>query len=1024
VEGSALSYTVMTQPAHGSLSGTAPTLTYTPVANFSGADSFTFRVNDGSLSSASATVSIMVTAVNDPPVASAQSVATAEDTAKAITLSGSDPDGNVLTYVIVTSPAHGTLSGSVPNVTYTPAANYNGSDFFTFRVNDGLVDSSPATVSITVSAVNDAPVADAQSVATDKNVAKAVVLGGSDVDGDSHAYTVVTQPARGVLSGSAPTLTYTPNSNVTGADSFTFRVSDGSLNSAAATVSITIAAGPNTAPVASSQNTDTAEDTARIIVLSGTDADSDPLTFTVTTPPGHGTLTGTAPNLTYTPAVNFNGNDSFAFKVNDGVADSAAAMVSISVIAVNDAPVANAQSVSTPQDTAGAITLSASDVDGDALTYSITTPPAHGSLSGSVPNLTYTPAAGYRGADSLVFKANDGLADSASVTVTINVTAVNHPPVASPQSVTTAEDTATGITLQGADADNDTLAFVITAQPSHGSLSGVSPNVTYTPTANYNGADSFAFKVNDGTADSPPAAVNLAVTAVNDAPALNPIASVLVAQNSGAQTVLLTGINAGPGETQTLVITANSSNPSLIPSPTVTYASPSSTGSLSFTPTAEATGTATITVTVDDGGGVNSTFTRTFLVTVEPATSPISIDPIPDMTISESAPEQRVALTGIGTTASTGAGTTTVRSGIAPWLHAVMERLARRTRAPLTVTAAASDTTLIPTPTVNYISPNSTGTLVFKPVPNSSGYATLSVTVADGRNTPVTRSFKVTVTATTNLGAPSVVLTAPAMNASFCSPATITLAAAVKANGQSVSKVQFFAGTTLVAEDAAAPYSMEWQCQDTGSYGLMARALFDSGGTAESPTVTVTVADLPVPWETTDIGSGALPGSVMAAENGFEIAGAGILVGETDSCRYLYQPLSADGAIKVRVDRVGFTGSDARVGVMIRENLTSDSRCAFLGLSPDGLFHWQSRAATGAALTDRSMWGGSSPVWLRVVRHGDLIVGLVSRNGTSWSTIGVMSLPMAPNVHIGLVSASGALDRLNTSTFSSPSVVP
>src|SRR5205807_5061358 len=103
-------------------------------------DSFTFKANDGTVDSSAATVSLTVTAVNDAPVAADQAVTTAEDTAKAIVLTASDVEGDPLTYAIVAGPAHGTLSGVAPTVTYTPAANYNGADSFTFKANDGTVD--------------------------------------------------------------------------------------------------------------------------------------------------------------------------------------------------------------------------------------------------------------------------------------------------------------------------------------------------------------------------------------------------------------------------------------------------------------------------------------------------------------------------------------------------------------------------------------------------------------------------------------------------------------------------------------------------------------------------------------------------------------------------------------------------------------------------------------------------------------------------------------------------------------------
>jgi peptidoglycan/xylan/chitin deacetylase (PgdA/CDA1 family) len=127
-------------------------VTYTPTTSYVGSDAFTFRVNDGSLYSAPATVSITVNAVNTAPVANAQSVTTDKNTAKVITVTGSDAEGSPLTFAVATGPSHGTLGpmSSTGVVTYTPTTSYVGSDAFTFRVNDGSLYSAPATVSITV----------------------------------------------------------------------------------------------------------------------------------------------------------------------------------------------------------------------------------------------------------------------------------------------------------------------------------------------------------------------------------------------------------------------------------------------------------------------------------------------------------------------------------------------------------------------------------------------------------------------------------------------------------------------------------------------------------------------------------------------------------------------------------------------------------------------------------------------------------------------------------------------------------
>ncbi len=175
-----------------------------------------------------------------PPTATAQSVSTNEDVAQNITLTGSDPEGVALTYSVATNPTKGTLSGTAPDLTFTPTANLNGSDSFNFTVSDGSMTTSTATVSITINAVNDSPVATAQTANVTGNSSVAITLSGTDVEGSSLTYTVATNPTRGTLTGTAPNLTYTPTSDATNSDSFTFTVNDGSATSAAATVSINI----------------------------------------------------------------------------------------------------------------------------------------------------------------------------------------------------------------------------------------------------------------------------------------------------------------------------------------------------------------------------------------------------------------------------------------------------------------------------------------------------------------------------------------------------------------------------------------------------------------------------------------------------------------------------------------------------------------------------------------------------------------------------------------------------------------
>src|SRR5262249_32636226 len=131
-----LTYMVTTQPTHGTLPGTAPRVTYAPAASYFGPDRFQFKVNNVILGRALASNAITVVG---PPTANPQTTTTAQGTAQAITLTGSDPNSPArpLTYTIITQPAHGTLSGTAPSVTYTPATSYFGQDRFQFKVNNG-----------------------------------------------------------------------------------------------------------------------------------------------------------------------------------------------------------------------------------------------------------------------------------------------------------------------------------------------------------------------------------------------------------------------------------------------------------------------------------------------------------------------------------------------------------------------------------------------------------------------------------------------------------------------------------------------------------------------------------------------------------------------------------------------------------------------------------------------------------------------------------------------------------------------
>ena len=183
--------------------------------------------------------------VNRAPVANPQTVSTLANTAKAIQLTGSDADNNALTYTIVTNPTRGTLNGTAPNVTYMPKAGFSGSDSFTFRVNDGKVDSDAAAVTITIEVqgnTNHPPTAVADAVTTTAGVTItiSVLANDADPDGDVLTVTINQQPKNGSATVNGDMIIYTPRANFSGVDSFSYTVTDSKGATASATITIMV----------------------------------------------------------------------------------------------------------------------------------------------------------------------------------------------------------------------------------------------------------------------------------------------------------------------------------------------------------------------------------------------------------------------------------------------------------------------------------------------------------------------------------------------------------------------------------------------------------------------------------------------------------------------------------------------------------------------------------------------------------------------------------------------------------------
>jgi VCBS repeat-containing protein len=389
---------------------------------------------------------------------------------------------------------------------------------------------------MTVEAVNDEPVAspDAYGGPEGQPVVVAppgVLSNDSDPDGDTLTAVLISGPSDGQLDLAVDgSFTYAPDAGFVGADSFTYEADDGTGRSDEVTVTLEITMRPNTAPIAEPDSAAVAAGEELVVEAPGvlgndTDPDGDDLTAVLVTGPTQGTLAlATDGAYRYTPEAGYGGTDTFTYAAHDGTAASLPATVTITVTEVNRPPTGSADTYSGTEDeplavAAPGVLANDTDPDGDALSAVLVTGPAHGQLDLAADgSFTYTPEPEFHGADSFTYTAGDGSTDSEPVTVTIEVVAVNHPPVAGAEAYATGAGeslvvAAPGVLGNDSDPDGDELTAVLLSDTAHGELELAGDgSFTYTPGDGFSGVDTFTYKANDGITDSQVVTVTLQVT--------------------------------------------------------------------------------------------------------------------------------------------------------------------------------------------------------------------------------------------------------------------------------------------------------------------------------------------------------------------------------------------------------------------------------------------------------------------------------------------------------------------------------
>ncbi|SFD53815.1 Ig-like domain-containing protein [Pseudoalteromonas denitrificans] len=509
-DGDNLIYEIIQKPKTGYLKTVEPYSDDFTFEYFSGegtSDNIVFRIFDGQSYSDEAVITINTLGVVAVPHIERHSwYATEEDIPIDIVLEGYDRDGDSVTFSSLDKRI--VINGNI--ATFTPFRNVAGIQEFNFYASDNKGNFGGAYIRVTVSQINDAPIAESKSFTVQQDELLNFILPAMDVDNTNISYQLLSQPQHGQLTLTENKVVYTPADNYVGRESFTYKASDGSLDSNIANITINILP-PNSPPIAFDDNVKIKHEQSFLdITLQATDTFTKKLTFYLVGQPIHGRLEFTGNNsssffntLRYFPNSKYSGNDSFTFKVNDGKLDSNIATISISTSDTNKAPIAISSNIELVEDVETNITLQANDENSDDLTYQLVTLPTYGQVVISDNNVVYTPSENYFGNDSFSFKANDSALNSNIAMVNLTIVPVNDEPNAQTQKIYLSGTTASvKFTLTATDPDSTALTYQVIDVSKYGQIEVVNNDVIYTKPPGFVGEDSITFKANDGMLDS------------------------------------------------------------------------------------------------------------------------------------------------------------------------------------------------------------------------------------------------------------------------------------------------------------------------------------------------------------------------------------------------------------------------------------------------------------------------------------------------------------------------------------------
>ncbi len=619
--------TFMVAPTHGQLLlATDGSFSYVPDANFNGVDQFQYQAIDSLGATSTATVTLVINSEPDNPVAQNDAYQFSKNKLFEVTVQNglliNDFNIEAGDLSVNTTAINATQNGELTlnadgSFTYQPDLGFIGVDSFTYSISNEQGLTATAQVTLSESGVNTFPEANDDQYTLDEDSSASlldVLANDTDADGDTITISNIENTA-GEAAIVAGKIQFTPPANFSGEIVLTYTITDGystgneGINDRTASVTITVTP-VNDAPTANTDSATMNEDAPALLVnvlANDSDIDGDTLVITAATA-DRGSASVVDNKIQYTPAPNTNGTAIINYTISDGNGGTATTNLTITIIPVNDAPIANADSATIDEDAAPILVnvlANDSDVDGDSLTISAASANI-GSVSVVGNQIQYTPAADDNGLATVTYTVSDNNGGASTATLTITITPVNDAPIANADTATMDEDAAPiliNVLANDSDVDGDSLS-ISAASADIGSASVVGNQIQYTAAANTNGLATVTYTVSDNNGGTNTATVAITITVVNDAPVANNDTATM---SEDAAPILINVLaNDSDEDGDSLTISAASAD---IGSASVVD------NQIQYTPAANTNGLATVTYTVSDNNGGTNTATVAITIT-------------------------------------------------------------------------------------------------------------------------------------------------------------------------------------------------------------------------------------------------------------------------------------------------------------------------------------------------------------------------------------------------------------------------